>query len=82
LKQKKTEVILKTSARKKSKKMKGKIMKISFEAPDEWGKLLDEEAKKDGHNNRAAVIRKIVNLFFGKKLLFSSVEKERVTTEE
>ena len=39
-------------------------MKISFEAPDEWEKLLDEQAKKDGHSNRAAVIRKIVNLFF------------------
>ena len=57
-------------------------MKISFEAPDEWGKLLDEEAKKDGHSNRAAVIRKIVNLFFGQKLLFSSVDKERGTIEE
>lgn len=47
-------------------------MKISFEAPDEWEKLLDEEARKDGHSNRAAVIRKIVNLFFTGKLQFTS----------
>ena len=47
-------------------------MKISFEAPDEWEALLDEEAQKDGHSNRAAVIRKIVNLFFADKLQFSS----------
>jgi len=47
-------------------------MKISFEAPDEWEGLLDEEAKKDGHSNRAAVIRKIVNIFFADKLQFSS----------
>jgi hypothetical protein len=45
-------------------------MKINFEAPDEWEKLLDEEAKKDGHSNRAAVIRKIVNLFFANKQNF------------
>ena len=57
-------------------------MKISFEAPDEWEKLLDEEAEKDGHSNRAAVIRKIVNLFFGQKLLFSSVDKEKDTIGE
>ena len=52
-------------------------MKISFEAPDEWGKLLDSEAEKDGHSNRAAVIRKIVNLFFDKNLRFSSVRETK-----
>lgn len=45
-------------------------MKINFDAPDEWGSLLDEEAKRDGHSNRAAVIRKIVNLFFANKQNF------------
>ena len=43
-------------------------MKISFDIPDEWGPLLDKLAAKDGHSNRAAVIRKIMNLFFAENL--------------
>ena len=46
-------------------------MRISFDAPEEWEALLKEEAKKDGHSNCTAVIRKIVNLFFKEKLAFS-----------
>lgn len=42
-------------------------MKMSIEVPDEWGDKLDELAKQDGHSNRAAVIRKIVNSFFAEK---------------
>ena len=55
-------------------------MKMSFDAPDEWGPLLDEQAKKDGHSNRAAVIRKIVNLFFAEKshfIAFDDKEAEK-----
>ena len=48
-------------------------MKICFEAPDEWENKLDELARQDGHSNRAAVIRKIVNLFFAEKLSFSII---------
>ena len=48
-------------------------MKMSIEVPDAWGDKLDELAKQDGHSNRAAVIRKIVNSFFAQKLRFSSV---------
>lgn len=50
-------------------------MRISFEAPDEWAVLLDEQAQKDGHSNRAAVIRKVMNLFFAGKLAFCSQKK-------
>lgn len=60
-------------------------MKISFDAPDEWGPMLDEQAKKDGHSNRAAVIRKIVNLFFGDKshfVAFSEQEDANVEKED
>lgn len=46
-------------------------MKMSIEIPDEWGNKLDELAKQDGHSNRTAVVRKIVNLFFAEKLAFS-----------
>lgn len=52
-------------------------MKMSFEAPDEWADLLDKQAAKDGHTNRAAVVRKIVNLFFADELRFSSVSSEK-----
>ena len=51
-------------------------MKVSFDAPDEWGPLLDEQARKDGHSNRAAVIRKIVNLFFADKSHFVALQDE------
>lgn len=57
-------------------------MKISFEAPDEWEKMLDDEAKKDGHSNRAAVIRKIVNLFFAQESHFVAVSEIDQTTNE
>lgn len=56
-------------------------MKISIEAPDEWEKLLDDEAKKDGHSNRAAVIRKIVNLFFADKSHFVALCDENENAE-
>ena len=46
-------------------------MKINFDAPEEWGPKLDELAQKDGHSNRAAVIRKIITLFFEEKQNFS-----------
>ena len=46
-------------------------MKMTIEVPDEWGNKLDELAKQDGHSNRTAVVRKIVNLFFTEKLAFS-----------
>lgn len=39
-------------------------MKITLELSDEMGELIDLEAKKDGHTNRNAVIRKALNLFF------------------
>lgn len=46
-------------------------MKMSVEMPDEWGEKLDKLAKQDGHSNRAAVVRKIINLFFVNGLTFS-----------
>lgn len=56
-------------------------MRISFEAPNEWGVLLDEQAKKDGHSNRAAVIRKVMNLFFAGKLAFYSQDKTEASND-
>lgn len=52
-------------------------MKISFDIPDEWGPLLDKLAAKDGHSNRAAVIRKIINLFFDKSAVFCCPDNAR-----
>ena len=51
-------------------------MKLNIEIPDEWETRLDDLAKQDGHSNRSAVIRKIVNLFFEKKLTFSIILDE------
>ena len=45
-------------------------MKMNIEIPDEWETRLDDLAKQDGHSNRSAVIRKIVNLFFVEKKNF------------
>lgn len=56
-------------------------MRVSFEAPDEWAVLLDEQAQKDGHSNRAAVIRKVMNLFFDGKLAFCSQNKGKASDE-
>ena len=56
-------------------------MKVSFDAPDEWEKLLDEEAQKDGHSNRAAVIRKIVTNYFAEKVAFCSPQNQKSETE-
>ena len=55
------------------------MKKINIEMPDEWETRLDDLAKQDGHSNRSAVIRKILNLFFAKKLQFSSVSKNEST---
>ena len=57
-------------------------MKISVEFPDEMETRLDDLAKQDGHSNRSAVIRKIVNLFFEKNLQFSSVLDENKKDEK
>ena len=42
-------------------------MKITVEISEEVGRKIDLEAKKDGHSNRNAVIRKVLNLFFDEK---------------
>ena len=57
-------------------------MKLNIEIPDEWETRLDDLAKQDGHSNRSAVIRKIVNLFFEKNLQFSSVSDENKKDEK
>lgn len=51
-------------------------MRINIEFPDEWEQKLEEYAKMDGHSNRAAVIRKIVNNFFAGELAFSRLYTE------
>ena len=57
-------------------------MKLNIEIPDEWETRLDDLAKQDGHSNRSAVIRKIVNLFFEKKLTFSIILDENKKDEK
>ena len=52
-------------------------MKISFDIPEEWLPLLDKLAAEDGHSNRAAVIRKIMNLFFAEKQNFSEHSRDQ-----
>ena len=37
-----------------------------IDIPDELVSLLDERAKRDGHNNRGAVVRKAINYFFAR----------------
>lgn len=49
-------------------------MKITVELPDEMKEKIDQEARKDGHTNRNAVIRKALNYFFADDLRFSSVQ--------
>ena len=55
---------------------KGQEMKITVEISDEMTEKIDLEAKKDGHTNRNAVIRKALNSFFADELRFSSVETQ------
>ena len=55
-------------------------MKITVELPDEMGERIDLEARKDGHTNRNAVIRKVLNSFFAVEIQHSSTttkENER-----
>ena len=52
-------------------------MKITVELSDEMGEKIDQEARKDGHTNRNAVIRKALNYFFADEIqLSSTVTKE------
>lgn len=48
-------------------------MKITVEISDEMGKRIDLEARKDGHTNRNAVIRKVLNSFFADEIQHSSI---------
>lgn len=43
-------------------------MRVTIEYPDEYDKDLIEQAHKDGHNNRSAVIRKAICFYLSKKL--------------
>ncbi len=58
-----------------------KQMKITVEIPDEMGEKIDLEARKDGHTNRNAVIRKVLNSFFADELRFSSVSTKEHETQ-
>ena len=55
-------------------------MKITVDVDEQLGKKIDLEAKKDGHTNRNAVIRKVLNLFFADK--FSCVQFADGGTEQ
>ena len=57
-------------------------MKIGIEVPDEWAEQLDELARKDGHSNRSAVIRKICNIFFTEKSHFVALDENKKDEKE
>ena len=42
-------------------------MKVSLEIPEEIDKKIINEAKKDGHENRSAIIRKALAFYFEMK---------------
>jgi metal-responsive CopG/Arc/MetJ family transcriptional regulator len=50
-------------------------MRITIDYPDEIDQELMQEAKKDGHENRSAIIRKAIN-FFLDSLSSKSKQKE------
>ena len=52
-------------------------MKITVELSDEMGEKIDLEAKKDGHSNRNAVIRKVLNLFFENEVNYRQPENTK-----
>lgn len=57
-------------------------MKITVEISEEVGRKIDLEAKKDGHSNRNAVIRKVLNLFFDEKPNFTKPQTVKQGKEE
>ena len=59
-------------------------MRIGIQVPDEWGVALEAAAKKDGHSNLSAVIRKAVQLFLFADNENSDTKKEHksVTTQQ
>lgn len=57
-------------------------MKITVEISEEVGRKIDLEAKKDGHSNRNAVIRKVLNLFFDEKPNFAKPQTIKQEKEE
>lgn len=44
----------------------GKSIVSGIDIPDELITLLDERARRDGHSNRGAVVRKAINYFFAR----------------
>lgn len=58
-------------------------MKITVEIDEAMGEKIDLEARKDGHSNRNAVIRKALNLFFDNEVNYGqSVNKETCGQKE
>ena len=39
-------------------------MRITLDLPDKWLPVIDQEAAKDGHSSRTAVVRKCIVAFF------------------
>ena len=56
-------------------------MKITVDVSDDLVFKIDREAQNDGHSNRNAVIRKVLQLFFGQTVNFSQMEVKRNKTE-
>lgn len=49
-------------------------MKITVNVQDDLVFKIDREAQKDGHSNRNAVIRKVLQLFFDQSVNFSQTK--------
>ena len=52
-------------------------MRINIELPDAWGPVIDQEAAKDGHSNRSAVVRKCVSVFFARDAAYTRIRSKK-----
>lgn len=57
-------------------------MKITVDVSDELALKIDREAQNDGHSNRNAVVRKVLQLFFDHKPNFTEPLRNGNKTEE
>lgn len=57
-------------------------MRVTIDYPDEIDLELMQEAKKDGHENRSAIIRKAINFFLDSLSSKSKQNAEKSNSEE
>lgn len=57
-------------------------MKIGINLDEEIVDLIDEQAKKDGHTNRSAVVRKALVSFFAGDVAFVASDEPQTDDDE